>query len=193
MEYSDYLMLREDILKWIQKRLKPSRFKHTLGVEQLSVTLARRYHEDPMMASIAALLHDNAKNLSLEKQLKICKKAYPDLGLTLEYASVLHAFAGAAEARKKYPDLPEDVYNAISYHTTGRPDMSKLEKIIYTADFAEPGRAPFEGLDGIRKTLLTNLDQGFMAVLKQTVGYVEERGKQMHPLSIETLHFYENK
>ena len=191
MEYNEYLMLREDILKWIQKRLKPSRYKHTLGVEQLAVTLARRYQEDPMMASLAALLHDNAKNLTLEKQLKICKHAYPDANLSMEYSSVLHAFAGAAEARKKYPALPEDVFNAICYHTTGRPNMSKLEKIIYTADFAEPNRAPFEGLEDIRRALLKDLEEGFMMVLTHTLGYVEERGKPMHPLSVETLAFYE--
>ncbi len=190
MEYSEYLILREDILKWIQKRLKPSRYKHTLGVEQLAVTLARRYQEDPMLASIAALLHDNAKNLSIEKQLKICKRNYPEQGLSLEYSSVLHAFAGAAEAKKKYPFLPEDVINAICYHTTGRPDMSRLEKIIYSADFAEPGRTPFDGLEDVRRALLTDLDSGFFMILTSTLGYVEERGKPMHPLSLQTLEFY---
>ena len=74
MEYNEYLLLREDVLKWVQKRLKDSRYRHTLGVEQLSVSLSRRFGSDPALASIAALLHDNAKNLSLEKQLKLYKE-----------------------------------------------------------------------------------------------------------------------
>ena len=77
MDYQEYLRYREDILKWIDGRIKKSRYQHTLGVEQTAVTLARKFGADPNLASLAALLHDNAKNLDLNVQLSICKKEFP--------------------------------------------------------------------------------------------------------------------
>ena len=99
MDYQEYLRYREDILKWIDGRIKKSRYQHTLGVEQTAVTLARKFGADPNLASLAALLHDNAKNLDLNVQLSICKKAFPKkYNLTSDYTSILHAFAGSVEA-----------------------------------------------------------------------------------------------
>ena len=124
MDYQEYLQYREDILKWIGGRIKKNRYQHTLGVEQTAVTLARKFGADPNLASLAALLHDNAKNLDIHDQLSICKKAFPKkYNLTMDYANILHAFAGAVEARDRYPQLPEEVFSSICYHTTGKPDV----------------------------------------------------------------------
>ncbi len=192
--YSDYLALRTDIIQWIQKRLKPSRFQHTLGVEQAAVSMARLYGEDQQNASIAALLHDNAKNLPIETQLEICRLNYPkELCLTMDFASVLHAFAGAPEAKLRYPGLSDSILNAIRYHTTGRPAMTKLDKIIYCADYIEPNRQPFDGLEEARKTLMKNLDDGFWLILNQTNDYVEDRHKPVHPLTRMTIDFYKSQ
>jgi len=191
MEYSDYLSLREDILAWLKPRLKDSRYQHTLRVEQLSVSLARLYApDDYQSASIAALLHDNAKNLCLEKQLKLCDRYYPNMGLTMDYPSILHAFAGAGEAKTRYPEISDDIVNAICYHTTGRPGMSTLEKIIYCADYAEPGRDLFPGLEETRRRLTQDLDLGLIMILNQTAEYVVGRGKAIHPLTIRTIRYY---
>ncbi len=191
MEYTDYLSFREDILSWLKPRLKDSRYQHTLRVEQLSVSLARLYApKDYQNASIAALLHDNAKNLPLDKQLKLCDKYYPNMSLTMDYPSILHAFAGAAEAKERYPELSDDIVNAICYHTTGRPGMSTLEKIIYCADYAEPGRDLFPGLEETRKRLMKDLDLGLIMILNQTAEYVVGRGKAIHPLTIRTIRYY---
>ena len=194
MEYQEYLRYRSDIIDRISLRLKKSRYVHTLGVEQTAVTLARKFGEDSNLASLAALLHDNAKNLDIENQLGLCKKAYPKkLYLTMEYANILHAFAGAEEAKKRYPDLPEDVLNAIRYHTTGRPKMSLLEKIIYCADFIEPNREPFEGLSEARKLVYTDIDKGLIYILNHTSSFVDGRGKKVHPLSVKALKYYQKK
>lgn len=192
MEYAEYLSLREDILAWLEPRVKPSRFIHTMGVEQQAVSLARRYMpSDVSSASLAALLHDNAKNLPTEEQLELCKIYFPDQELTKEFAPILHAFAGAVEAQKRYPMLSDDIINAISFHTTGRPNMSTLEKIIYCADYAEPNREPFPGLEEARKMLYVDLDEGLKFILRQTSQYVSGKGKKIHPLTTMTMAFYE--
>ncbi len=192
MEYAEYLSLREDILVWLEPRIKPARFIHTLGVEQQAVSLARRYMpEDVSSASIAALLHDNAKNLPTEQQLALCEEYFPDQDLTKEFTPILHAFAGAVEAQKRYPMLSDDIINAISFHTTGRPNMSTLEKIIYCADYAEPNREPFPGLEEARKVLFSDLDEGLKFILRQTNQYISNKGKKVHPLTTMTMSFYD--
>lgn len=188
-----YEQLRAEILIWLKKRLKPKRLQHTLGVEETAIALARLFGCDDHEASIAALLHDNAKNLDTQALVQICQKAYPEYSLSLEYASVLHAFAGALIAAKQYPELSEDVIHAICFHTTGRPQMSQLEKIIYAADFAEPGREPFPGLEIIREHLFTDLDAGVYRILQQTVAYVRMKKKKIHPLTLAALEAYENE
>ena len=79
---------------------------------------------------------------------------------------------------------------AICFHTTGRPEMTMLEKIIYAADYAEPGREPFPGLELIREHLFKNLDEGVRRMLQQTVDYVKMKKKKIHPLTITTLEYY---
>ncbi|MCF0136590.1 MAG: HD domain-containing protein [Lachnospiraceae bacterium] len=194
MEYSEYLKLREEVLAWVEPRIKPARFTHTLGVEQLAVTLARIYSpEDYMSASLAALLHDNAKNLPLDVQQYLCNQHYPEMELRREHSAVFHAFAGAAEARRVFPQASEDIINAIAYHTTGRPGMSVLEKIIYCADYAEANRDPFPELLEVRKVLRQDLDEGLRMILSGTGSYVRAKGKVVFPLTEETLQYYEKE
>ena len=190
MTQENYQSLRADILDWVEARIKPKRFQHTLGVEETAVQLARIYGVNPYEASIAALLHDNAKNLTNEELYRICQTYYPQYNLTQEYSSVFHAFAGAITAKRRYSELSNDVINAICFHTTGRPNMSTLEKIIYAADYAEPGREPFPGLELIREYLFNDLDDGIRHMLQQTVDYVKMKKKKIHPLTITTLDYY---
>lgn len=192
MDYQEYIQYRNRVLQWLEPRLNEHRMVHTLGVEFLGVMLARKFDEDYQLASLSALLHDNAKYLPIEKQLAICKANFPKkMELTMEYASVLHAFAGAVCAKEAFPDLGEEVYNAICYHTTGRPDMSGIEKIIYLADYAEPSRPLFEGIEQARSIIREDLDEGMRFVLTQTSNYVQMRGKKVHPLTTRTLSYYQ--
>ncbi|MCI8632689.1 MAG: HD domain-containing protein [Lachnospiraceae bacterium] len=193
MTDKEYQELRNDILAWLSKRLKPKRITHTLGVEETAVALARIWENDVYEASLAALLHDNAKNLDTQFLYEICQKEYPSFSLSLEYASVLHAFAGASIAAKRYPMLSEDIIYAICYHTTARPHMSLLEKIIYAADFAEPGRESIPGLEIIRERLFIDLEAGIRQILQQTVSYVNLKKKKIHPLTLDALQYYENQ
>lgn len=194
MDNNEFLSFRQEILGFVEPRIKPKRFLHTLGVEKQALHLASLYLPDDLQnVSIAALLHDNAKSISCSKQLAISKKAFPNVKLSEKYESVLHAFAGASEAKAEYSDLSCDVVNAIAYHTTGRPGMSTLEKIIYCADFTELNREPFEGLEQARKLLEEDLDQGLLMILKHTAAYVRQQKKDVHPLTLETIRFYEKE
>ena len=115
------------------------------------------------------------------------------LRVLTEYVSVFHAFAGAITAKEKYPELSEEILDSVCFHTTGRPDMTLLEKIIYAADYAEPGREPFPGLELIREQVFQNLDEGIRLMLQQTVDYVKMKKKKIHPLTLTTLEYFNEK
>ena len=182
-----YEELRGQIMEMLAKTLKPKRFTHTLGVESTAVALARLHDESPEKASIAALLHDMAKNRTDEDLLDICRKNAIDLHPNERYLSLLHAFAGSVLAREAYPGLPEEIYTAIRYHSTGRPHMSTLEKIIFSADYIEPNRKPFQGLETARERTFADLDKGCILILEQTISYLKEKKQAIHPLTQETL------
>ncbi len=184
---SSCLPKREEILAFLRGRLKESRFRHTLGVEKTAVEMAALFGTDTAKASAAALLHDCAKNLSFEQLLAVCGDHGIDLSSNASYEPLLHAFAGPFEAKKAFPGLPDDVLNAIRYHTTGHPGMTDLEKIILVADTIEPGRKWFPGLEEERGLARQDLDAAVIRVLEGTIRFVEGAGQPVHPLSACTL------
>ena len=162
--------------------LKPKRMPHVLGTEQEAVRLARRYGADETKARIAALLHDCTKKLDLDVQLALCKK----YGITLDALEqkalkLLHSKTGAAIARSVF-GVEDDVCDAIFYHTTGKPDMTLLEKIIYLADYIEPTR-DFPGVEELRKTVYEDLDRGLLLGLNMTIDEMEEMGSPVHHMT----------
>ena len=162
--------------------LKPKRMPHVLGTEQEAVRLARRYGADETKARIAALLHDCTKKLDLDAQLALCKK----YGITLDALEqkalkLLHSKTGAAIARSVF-GVEDDVCDAIFYHTTGKPDMTLLEKIIYLADYIEPTR-DFPGVEELRKTVYEDLDRGLLLGLNMTIDEMEEMGSPVHHMT----------
>lgn len=192
MTQNDYIKLKADILAWIKGRLKPKRLEHTLGVEEMAVSLAKRWGADEKEASLAALLHDNAKYVNDKEMLALCERYFSSFGITKEFNSLLHAFAGSIYVQQRYPQLSNDVVKAVCFHTTGRPGMSVLEKIIYCADFAEPGRGDIPQIDAIRLLLFEDLDAALIRILRQCIGYVQSKKGAVHPLTVQTLDFYEN-
>ncbi len=178
---------RIEILRWLYGRLKPRRFLHTLGVEQLAVHLANLHHLSPETASTAALLHDCAKNMSDEELLQICDRSGVDLKPNQEYPQLLHAFAAPVVAQEKFGPLPEDLLNALRFHTTGRAGMSPMEKLIFSADYAEPGREPFPGLLEARELLVSDLGLGTLQILENTVQYLRQKKQKVHFYTLEAL------
>ena len=162
--------------------LKPKRMPHVLGTEQEAVHLVRRYGGDETQARIAALLHDCTKKLDMAQQLALCEKYGIMLDeLEQKALKLLHSKTGAAIARDVF-GVEDAVYDAILYHTTGKPDMTRLEKIIYLADYIETTR-DFPGVDTLRKTVYEDLDKGLLMGLTMTIQEMEEMGNPVHHLT----------
>ncbi len=155
------------------------RHAHILGVEEEAVRLAQRWGADEALARRAGILHDCTKYLELEEQLQICDK-YGIVLDDLERVSVklLHSKTGAAMAKYIYGQ-PEEIYWAIFWHTTGRADMTLLEKIVYLADYMEPNR-DFEGVEELRQLCYTDLDAALQMGLEMSVADLTERGVPIH-------------
>lgn len=164
--------------------LKHRRIPHVLGTEQEAIRLAERYGGDVEKARVAALLHDCTKKLDMEEQLALCKQYGIRLDeLEQQALKLLHAKTGAAIARDVF-GVDDEIYSAIWYHTTGRANMTKLEKIIYLADYIEPSR-DFPGVDKLRKVCYEDLDKGLLLGLEMTIEEMTSMGNPVHHATIE--------
>lgn len=164
--------------------LKAKRIPHVLGTEQAAAALAKHYGAPEREARVAALLHDCTKRLNMEEQLKLCAK----YGIVLDHleqsaVKLLHAKTGAALAADLC-GVSEEVYSAIRWHTTGKANMSLLEKIIYLADFIEPTR-DFPGVETLRRLAYENLDAAMLMGLEMTIRKMEETGSPIHDRTLE--------
>lgn len=164
--------------------LKYKRIPHVLGTEQEAIRLAERYGADVEKARVAALLHDCTKKLEMEEQLALCRKYGIQLDeLEQQALKLLHAKTGAAVARDVF-GVDNEIYSAIWYHTTGRANMTKLEKIIYLADYMEPSRN-FPGVDRLRKVCYEDLDRGLLLGLEMTIEEMTSMGSPVHRATVE--------
>ena len=168
--------------------LKYKRIPHVLGTEQEAIRLARRYGADETDARIAALLHDCTKKLDMEQQLALCRRYDIRLDELEQHAlKLLHAKTGAAVARDIF-GVKDAVYEAIRWHTTGKPDMTLLEKVIYLADYIEPNR-DFPGVDELRRAVYDDLDKGLLMGLSDTIDEMERMGNPVHHDTLEARDF----
>lgn len=179
----------------IQEKLKKvqneRRYEHTLGVAYTATCLAYRYGEDPEKARLAGLLHDCAKHLSGEKALEMCVKYdLPVNNIEKNNPFLLHGKVGALIAQKKFNVDDEDILNAITYHTTGRPGMSLLEKIIYVSDYIEPNRDFASNLDTVRNLAFENLDMALMKILEDILKHLLDKNLPTDPMTQKTFDYY---
>ena len=181
----------EQIHKKLKESLKESRYVHSTGVEEVAHDLAIIYGCNERQAVLAGILHDCAKCLSDEALLQECRLNHlPITDVEVECPFLLHAKVGALYARIKYGIEEKEILNAITYHTTGRPGMSILEKIIFVSDYIEPYRRPLPRIEEIRKTVYQNLDQGVYLVLENMVQYLENSGSIIDQTTTETYQYY---
>ena len=167
--------------------LKYKRVPHVLATEQEAIRLAERYGEDVTKARVAALLHDTTKKLDMEEQMALCRKYDIPLDELEQHAlKLLHAKTGAAIARDVY-GVDDDIYTAIFWHTTGHAHMTRLEKIIYLADYIEATR-DFPGVEELRRVCYEEgLDAGMVLGLTMTVEDMEARGNPVHSATLAAL------
>jgi len=173
--------------------LTPKRFAHTQGVAEEAAKLAGIWGINTEKAYTAALLHDCAKDLTREQTMALCSEYNIELDdIVKKQLDLAHSFLGAEIAQKEYLITDSEILNAIKYHTTGRAEMSTLEKIIYLADMTEAGRKPYKGMEEIRKASYKNLNKAVYIALKSTIDFNTEKNRIIHPLSISALKYYEN-
>lgn len=186
--------ISQKLRKEMQDVLKSDRFDHTLGVAYTAANLAAVHDEDVQKALIAGFLHDCAKNLSHDDQIKICKKYDVEVtDIEKRNPALIHAKAGMCLAEHKYDINDEEILSAIRWHTTGHPDMTKLEKIVFIADFIEPNRKPLEHMDQIRKEAFRDLDECMKIILRDTLNYLNNIDKECDPMTRMTYEFYSKK
>ena len=179
------------IRKKMEKTLDPHRYEHTLGVAYTAACLAMIYQEDVVKAETAGLLHDCAKCMTNEERIEICHKHHLEITEAEEANPVLlHAKVGSYLASKKFEIQDEDILNAILNHTTGRPGMSTLEKIIYIADYIEPGRKQAPNLPAIRKAAFQDLDKALLMILEDTLQYLHSVQGTIDPMTQTTYDYY---
>ncbi len=179
------------IRKAMEKSQDPKRFEHTLGVAYTAAALAMRYDASIKNAELAGLLHDCAKCLSDEKRLAICKKHNISVNeIERRNPFLLHAKVGSFLAMDEYHVRDFDVINAILNHTTGRPEMSLLEKIIFVADYIEPNRKQAPNLQEVRKLAFLDLDEALLKILGDILEYLKSTGGDIDPMTQRTYDFY---
>ena len=179
------------IRKKMEKVLDPKRFEHTLGVTYTAAALAMCYQADINKAQVAGLLHDSAKCMDNDKKISICQKHNIQMNeIEKQNPFLLHAKVGSYIAMKKFGINDPDIINAILNHTTGRPGMSTLEKIIYIADYIEPGRKQAPNLTEVRKLAFQNLDDALLKILENTLSYLEESSEVIDPMTRKTYEYY---
>lgn len=183
----DLQLIRDDL----KKILKDSRYQHSTGVEEVAHDLALIYGYDTDKAITAGILHDCAKNLTDQELLEACRKyqlSVSDIEKKCLY--LLHAKVGAALSRDKYGVCDDEILNAITYHTTGRPAMTLLEKILFTADYIEPYRKPLPRIDEIREAAYRDLDLAVYMILDNMLNYLQDTGGEIDTLTVQTYDYY---
>lgn len=162
------------------------RHAHIRGVEEEAVRLTQRWGGDADLARRAGILHDCTKYWPMERHLACCKQyGIPLDDLELRSEKLLHSKTGACMAKYVF-DQPDQVYDAIFYHTTGKGDMTTLEKIIYLADYMEPNR-DFDGVEKLRALAYTDLDAAVALGCQMSILEMEEKGRDVHPNTIAAL------
>ena len=188
-KYSDIYSLQ----KKLSKKLDEKRFVHTLGVSFTASALAMRYGADIHKAQIAGLLHDCAKYMTAEEMLEMAMKHnIPVTEMEREKPDLLHAKLGSFLAMKKYHIQDTEINEAIISHTTGKPAMSLLDKIIYIADYIEPGRKMIPGLKEARIRAFKDLDDSLVFIIKGILDYLKGKNDAIDRETIDTYNYYLN-
>jgi predicted HD superfamily hydrolase involved in NAD metabolism len=174
----------EDIKGKVKGYLSSNRYKHTLGVVNAAILLGEKYQVDLNKVKIAALLHDCAKKMDKDKLLKVVKEEEIIIDeIQKNQPALLHGPVGSVIAYRDFNIKDPDILRAIEYHTTGRENMSKLEKIIYLADYIEEGRR-YSGVIELREKAKVNLDKALLQAFDNTINYIINKKQFIHPNTI---------
>lgn len=179
---------RSELLVALEQKITPKRFQHVLRVEKTAIEIANCNGVDLEKASIAALLHDYAKDYPLEEMERLAKARWNPEGMSQAGENIWHGFAAATIAQKEFGVNDEDILSAIAAHTIGWNVMSPLVNVIFIADYIEPGRR-FPGVEEARELANKNLELAVGYKMKSTIKHLVEEEKK---LFLPTVEFYNN-
>ncbi|KOO43850.1 bis(5'-nucleosyl)-tetraphosphatase (symmetrical) YqeK [Priestia koreensis] len=178
-------MNRDKALAIVKEQITEHRYQHTIGVMETAIQLAKLYGVDEKKAETAAIFHDYAKFRSKDEMEQIIRTENMPEDLLVHNAELWHAPVGAYLVEKEVGITDPDILSAIRYHTSGRTDMTLLEKVIYLADYIEPGRH-FPGVDEVRETAKVDLDQALVQSLRNTISFLLKKSQMVYPDTIYT-------
>ena len=183
----DFIKMQKKLAKYLDE----DRYEHTLGVMFTCAALAMVHDCDLITAQTAGLLHDCAKCIPNKKKLKMCSQHHISVSeFEQEHPFLLHAKLGAYVAKAKYDVTDENILSAITWHTTGKPEMTLLEKIVYIADYIEPKRDKAPNLAIVRKLAFQDLDECMYKILGDTLAYLEENPKDIDNATKDAFLYY---
>lgn len=181
MNYSKYTNYSyAEILSKLREHLDESRFNHSLNVQNVAIELAKKNNADESKAGLAGLIHDYAKQRSDNQFIDIIKNKKFDPELLQYNNGIWHGIVGTFFIEKELNIHDEQILNAVRRHTVGSPNMTKLDKIIFVADFIEPNRN-FPGVDEARKLAYEDLDKAVWFEVYHTFLYLLKKQVKIYP------------
>lgn len=187
---SEIFSIREKL----KASLKPGRYEHSLSVSFTCMALAMRYGYDLDKAELAGLLHDCAKCYDNNSIIAACRNSGMELTEgELQAPSIIHSRLGARMAEEKFGVNDPEILSAIACHTTGKPDMSLLDKILYIADYIEPRRYKIKDLPAIRRLAFEALDEALFQIMEGTLRYLKESGTYADIMTQNAYHYYKKQ
>lgn len=180
-----------DLQDKMRDELKKSRYIHTVGVAHTAAQMASKWGYDSQMAMVAGMLHDCAKCISDDKRIEICEKNNIEIKpIERKFPHLLHGKVGAFWAETKYDVDNEEILHSIKIHTTGEPEMNLLDKIIFVADYIEPGRDAAPHLTEIRRLAYTDLDKCVYKILDDTIYYLGADKDSIDSTTYDAYEYY---
>ncbi|MCF6092904.1 bis(5'-nucleosyl)-tetraphosphatase (symmetrical) YqeK [Microaerobacter geothermalis] len=176
-------MDNQELLVKVREQMTEHRYQHTLGVVETAKILAKRFGADPKKAELAAILHDYAKYWTDEQLIRVIVERGLPQELLNYNKQLWHGPVAAEVVQELFHIKDEEVITAVRYHTSGRANMSLLEKIIWLADYIEPGRH-FPGVEEVREIAGQDLNQALLKALDQTIVFLIKQGQKVYPLTL---------
>jgi predicted HD superfamily hydrolase involved in NAD metabolism len=185
------IILKNRIKEYLLHHLSTHRYEHTLGVAKAARDLAVRYGADPDRTEMAGLLHDIAKERSLEEMQQLASQAFPEEldSAILSNRGLLHGYAAVTVARERYGIHDADILKAIAHHTTGATIMGIMEKIVFLADYIEVNRE-YDGVWALRQAAERDLDEAVLLGYDSTIGHLLDQKKTIYVGTVNNRNYH---
>lgn len=185
-------LTREQLVNRVKEMMSPERFEHVLNVEKTAIHLAEMYDADIEKISIAALLHDIAKDQPDEEMRDLVISENLNLDLLQFGSEIWHGPVGAILGRREFHVEDEDILKSIEHHTIGTREMTLTAQILFVADYIEPGRS-FPGVEEARQLAEESLEKTIKLKIIETLKHLIHSEKKIYPKAIETYNAWLEK